>query len=421
MELLQEMPRKGVIYNYGFADHFKTGYLSVDFFMPLTKENATGMSLLAGVLSRGCKRYPGMDLITRYLSKNYGASLSITASKAGELEILTFAFSYLDQEYTIDGEDVKKAVTDLFRELIFSPLCENGSFNAEYVEQEKKNLVDKITGLFNDKRVYALEQCKSKMCEGEAFGIKETGEIETVAEFDAKSLYTFFQKMLNEAWVMVNYVGKSCEKFMDALTEGLAPRQSEMPATQVVEFCGKIREIIDPLDLNQSKLTLGFRLGEAALKQGMACRLFNVLYGGSATSKLFMNVRERLSLCYYCSSRLDRLKNVMFVTSGIEADKYEEARREIENQLQSIVKGDFSEEELENARAYLIDSFRSVYDNQSALASVMISGTLHGSVCTPEQEIAAAEAVTREDLIAIAKDVRLDTIYFLKGVHHDGE
>ena len=153
----------------------------------------------------------------------------------------------------------------------------------------------------------------------------------------------------------------------------------------------------------------------------MACRLFNVLYGGSATSKLFMNVRERLSLCYYCGSRLDRLKNVMFVASGIEAEKYEEARGEIENQLQCIAEGDFSAEEMDNAKAYLIDSFRSFNDNQSALASVMITGTLHGAIRTPEQQIEEVQGVTREELMEIAKEVRLDTVYFLKGVHHEGE
>ncbi len=421
MEMLQEMPRKGVIYNYGYTSHFKTGYLSVDFFMPLTKENATGMSLLAGVLSRGCRKFSGMDRISRYLAKNYGASLSITAGKVGEMESLTFAFSFLDRAYAIDGEDIRAAMVALFRALVFDPLIEDGAFRADYVEQEKKNLADKITGLFNDKRIWALERCKSLMCEGEAFGISESGDLETLEGFDPKNLYAFFQKLTKEAWVMATYVGQEKDRFMAKLLEDLPARENEMPATQVVPFSGKIKEIEEPMDLNQSKLTIGFRMGEAALADSAACRLFNVLYGGSATSKLFMNVRERLSLCYYCSSRLHRMKNVMFVASGIEADKYEEARSEIEHQLKAIADGDFSDEEMENARAYMIDSYRSLHDNQSALASLMVTGTLHQELHTPEEEIEAFKKVSREALIAVAKDVRLDTVYFLKGVHHEGE
>ena len=421
MNLLQESPCKGVIYNYGFASHFKTGYLSVDFFMPLTKENATGMSLLAGVLSRGCRKFPGMDRISRYLAKNYGASLSISAGKVGEMESLTFAFSFLDREYTIDGEDIRAAVVELFHALVFDPLLEGEAFKPDYVAQEKKNLADKITGLFNDKRVWALERCKSLMCEGEAFGIGESGDLETLEYFDAEKLYAFFQKLLKEAWVFANYVGKERDLFMGELLRDLPPRKTEMPQTAVVPFSGKLKEIVEPMDLNQSKLTMGFRMGNSALENSAAARLFNVLFGGSATSKLFMNVRERLSLCYYCSSRLHRMKNVMFVASGIEEEKYEQARGEIERQLQAIAEGDFSEEEMENARVYMIDSYRSFHDNQSALASLMLTGSLHGELKTPEQEIEAFERVSREDLIEVAKDVRLDTVYFLKGVHHEGE
>lgn len=418
MEFLQETPKQGVICNYGIADHFKTSYLAVDFIMPLTLYNATGMSLLAGVMSRGCRAFPQMDLISRYLAKNYGASFSINASKAGELEILTFSFTYLDNEYAIDQEDIRKAITDLFRQMVFDPLLEGEGFRQDYVEQEKNNLADKITGLFNDKRVYALERCKALMCEGEAFGIHETGDLQTLKDFHAGSLYAFFQKLTAEAYVVISYVGKSRDRFLDTLAEGFPARTGPMPETEIREKHLAPREIIDPMDLNQSKLNLGYRLGPAALKNGAACRLFNVLYGGSATSKLFMNVRERLSLCYYCSSTIDRLKNVMFVISGVEAKKYEEARREIESQLAAVAEGRFTDDEFENAKAYLIDSIRGFTDSEGALASMMLAGTLRGELKTPEQEMQEIAAVTREDLIAIAKEAALDTVYFLKGVHN---
>lgn len=419
MEFYQEKPRRGVVCNYGITDHFKTSYLAVDFVLPLTEENATGMSLLAGVISRGCKAYPQMDLISRYLARNYGASFSINASKAGEMEILTFSFTHLDNEYAIDGEDIRGAILSLFQEMVFHPLVENESFLPEYVEQEKNNLADKITGLFNDKRVYSLERCKELMCGNEAFGINEMGKRETLQRFDGHSLYAFFCRMMEEAYVVISYVGKERERFLSPLAERFADRPNEMPQTKVVHFTGEAREVVEPMDLNQSKLNLGYRLGESALQNGAACRLFNVLYGGSATSKLFMNVRERLSLCYYCSSNIDRFKNVMFVSSGVEAAKYEEARGEIEAQLKAVAAGDFSDEELENARVYLIDSMRGFLDSEGALASLMLSGTLRGELKTPEQEIEEIAGVTRADIVAIACEAALDTVYFLKGVHNE--
>lgn len=419
MKFYQDRPRRGVICNYGIADHFKTGYLSVDFVMPLTLENAAGMSLLAGVVSRGCKAYPRMDLISRYLARNYGASFSVNANKAGELEILSFSFTHLNNEFAIDGEDIQGAILNLLREMIFYPLVENNGFMPEYVAQEKVNLADKIRGLFNDKRVYSLERCKSLMCQDEAFGIHEMGNIEALEGFDHRSLYNFFCKLMDEAYVVISYVGKEEGRFLNDLAKGFSDRVGEMPQTAVCSRRGDLKEIIEPMDLNQSKLNLGFRLGDTALKDSTACRLFNVLYGGSATSKLFLNVRERLSLCYYCSSSLDRFKNVMFVSSGVESSKYEEARREIEAQLAAIAKGTFTDEEFSNAKSYLIDSIYGLCDSQNALSSLMLSGTLRDVLKTPEQEIEEIKNVTREVIVEIAKEASLDTVYLLKGVHNE--
>jgi len=419
MKFYQEQVAQGVVCNYGIADHFKTGYLSVDFVMPLSSENATGASLLAGVLSRGCKAYPGMDLIARYLARNYGASFSINASKAGEMEILSFTFTYLNNRYAIDGEDIRCEILNLFKEFVFAPLVKDGGFLPDYVEQEKANLTDKIHGLFNDKRIYSLERCKELMCPDEAYGVQELGSIEVLKNFDHRSLYAFFEKMMKNAYVVISYVGEDQGNFLSELAKGFEPRADAMPATLIRNGVSKVREIIEPMDLNQSKLNLGFRLGDAAQKNGAACRLFNVLYGGSATSKLFMNVRERLSLCYYCSSVLDRFKNVMFVSSGVESSKYEAARGEIEAQLAAIAGGDFTNEEFENAKAYLIDSIYGQKDSESALAAGMLGGTLRNELKTPEQEIAEINAVDRQAVIDIAKEITLDTVYLLKGVHNE--
>lgn len=420
MEFYQEKPRQGVVCNYGFTDYFKTAYFAVDFVMPLTEENATGLSLLSGVLSRGSEKYPQMDLISRFLAKHYGASFSINASKAGEMEILSLAFTHLDNEYAIDGEDLRGAVLSFIHEMLFKPLVSDGAFNREYVAQEKNNLADKITGLFNDKRVYSLERCKSIMCADEAYGIHDMGRPETLEQFDERSLYRFYEKMMSQAYIVISYVGKNHGYVLKDLADNFSDRCDKVADTEVRYDVGDADEVIEVMDLNQSKLNLGYRLGRTARKKGAACRLFNVLFGGSATSKLFMNVRERLSLCYYCSSNVDRFKNVMFVSSGVEASKYLDARSEIEAQLAAIANNDFSDDELQNAKLYLNDSIRGFYDSESALASLMISGTLRGEMKTPDQEIEDISRVTREDIIEIAKEAQLDTVYFLKGVHNEG-
>lgn len=414
MGFVQRNINQGVIVNYGLTDRFKSGYLSVDFILPLTAENATGMSLLAGVMSRGCEAYPQMDKISRFLAKNYGASLSIHAGKAGEMEIFTVTVNFLNDEYSIDGEPIYGNILSFLEELIFSPLVNEDGFYSEIVEQETKVLSDKMAALFNDKRLFSLERCKAIMCADEPFGVNEMGDKETLKSFDAKTLYAFYKKMIAEAFVVVSYVGKKRE-LADAFLQRFCERK-KLGFDAVTRDVCEVREVVEPMNLNQSKLNLGFRLGESAVKNGAACWLFNVLYGGSANSKLFMNVRERLSLCYYCSSSIDRFKNVMFVSSGIESEKYKEARNEIEAQLHAVACGDFSDEEFNNAKAYLIDSIRGSYDSKNAIAAAMVSRTLRNEERTSEQEIKEVEAVTRDDVILIAKETKLDTVYLLKGV-----
>lgn len=419
MNFSQECLRHGVVCNYGIADCFKAGYLSVDFVMPLNEENATSMSLLAGVLSRGCQAYPRMDMISRYLARHYGASYSATASKAGEMEILSLSFLYLNNEFAIDQEDVQGSIIHLLKEMLERPLVQNGGFMADYVEQEKANLKDKIKGIFNDKRIYSLERCKELMCENEAFGIGETGRLSYLETIDAHSLYAFFEKMLKQAQIILSYVGKDQGSFLSDVADLFEARPVEMPQTAVSFTPVFPREFIEEMDLNQSKLNLGFRLGKTAMENGEALRLFNVLYGASANSKLFMNVRERLSLCYYCSSVLDRFKNVMFVSSGVESEKYEEAKAEIVAQLKAVAAGDFTDEEFENAKIYLIDSICGMADSQGALASVMLGGTLRGKVLELSEEIELIRQVDRETVIRIAQEIQLDTVYLLKGVHNE--
>jgi len=419
MKFNRENPKDGVICNYGYADNFKSSYISVDLALPLTAENATGMSLLAGVLGRGSKNYPSMDCISRYLAKNYGASFSIRSSKSGEMEFLSFSLSYLDNKYAIDGEDICESATALLKDMIFNPLADGGSFALDYVEQEKQNLSDRISGLFNDKRLYSLERCKELMFDKEAYGVGEMGDRETLGTFDAKSLYAFYEKVINQALVVITYVGKKSGFTLRGFSDMFAARKNAMPITQICNEVTSVREIIDPMELNQSKLNMGFRMSDAALKSPEACCLFNVLYGGSATSKLFMNVRERLSLCYYCSSQVDRFKNIVLVSSGIEASKYEQARKEIESQLAAVASGDFSEDELNDAKMYLIDSLYGMADSKSMLASKMISGVFRDELKTPEEEAEEIRKVTREMIMEIAAGVSLDTVYFLKGVQSE--
>lgn len=415
--------KTGIVRNDIFSDNFKSDSISLHFFMPLKKETATMISLLTSVLKRGNAKYGEMDKIGEYLEKNYGAVLSVSTGKAGELQELNFVCSFLDDRFAIDNEPISENIIDLLYHTVFDPMTENGGFKESFVEQEKQNLRDKILSLINDKRTYSLEKCKQEMFRTENYGVYEQGSIEDIDAITSHKLYDFYLEIIENAMLFVSYAGfeRDTEKLFAPLMQKLEKNTRTLPETLVCDTVNETNYVTEPMNVAQSKLNIGYRLGAPARDDFYALRMFNVIFGASPTSKLFMNVREKLSLCYYCASAIDALKNVMFVYSGIETENYEKARDEIFYQLELMKKGEFSEEEFENARAYLVDSLVQASDSLNAQITLRVSANVQGHNMTPAQQIEEINKVTPERVVKVANGIVADTVYLLKGVGNNAE
>lgn len=401
-----------------FSDKFKTDYICIKFFMPLNKDTATEIALLSAVLKRGNQKFPTMDKIEAYLEQNYGASLNISTSKSGELQDLSFSVQFLSDKFAIENEPIGKNMVDLLFSVIFEPITQNGGFDELFVKQEKQNLKDKIASLINDKGAYSLEKCKQIMFDHENYGVYELGDINRLDSITPVSLYKFYQSVLSSAALFINYAGiqRDTEELLNPICQRLESTSRTLPHTVIKNDVKDVKNITEEMNVAQSKLNLGFRLGDAAQKDLFAAKMFNVIFGSSPTSKLFMNVREKLSLCYYCSSVCDSLKNVMFVQSGVETQNVDKAQKEILNQLECMKNGEFSAEEFDNARAYLIDAYIQAEDSLSAISTMQTASYLAGHKLTAQQQIEQINKVTYERVINVAKGVMLDTVYVLKGI-----
>lgn len=400
-----------------FSENFKVDCITVELYAPLDKKSATQISLLSSVLTRANSVYGEMDKINAFLEKNYGASFSAATAKTGELQSLCFSARFLDDRFAIDGESVSENMASLMRAAIFEPVVENGGFCAKYVEQEKRNLRDRIQALINDKRLYSLEKCKQVMFENESYGVYEQGDIEMLENITPQSLYEFYISLLDTAAVFVSYAGikRDADGLLKPITDRFKKAERRLPQTSVCNAVTELRTVCEDMAVEQSKLNIGFRLGEYAQQNIFAARMFNVIFGGSPTSKLFMNVRERMSLCYYCSSACDFIKNIMLVYSGVETSKADAAEKEILNQLQLMKNGEISDTEFENARAYLIDSYIQAGDSLSALSAMQTSAYIMGHGLSVDEQIERIKAVTPEQVIKIAGQVTADTVYLLRG------
>ena len=403
------------------TEKFKTGCLSLNFVRPLTPVEAPLAALLPSVLLRGTEQYPDIRAISSFLDARYGASVGTLVRKKGEILTTGFYADFLEEKFLPAGEQVFAPMLDFLGELLFAPCMENGYFLSDAFEGEKQNLLDSIDWRLNDKRAYAQEQMLRVMCAKEAYGIPRLGDREEAEKITPAALVNYYRHLLSHSRLELFYMGRrSPEEVRQALTDILEPlpiAEPDSASTCVLKGGGEVRYVTQTMDVTQGKLCMGFRTGlTGADPEYPAMMLFCAVYGGGATSKLFMNVREKRSLCYYVSATLDKFKGLMTVSSGIEAKNYDIAQEEILRQLEACVQGQITVEELECARKSLLSSLSAFLDAPGRIDEYMLGCALSGSEVPIGTLMERLSQVTLAQVVDAAKRVHLDTVYFLKGV-----
>ena len=417
MKPLRKELQNGVYLTYVPAVKFKTGVIGVQLITPLDEACVASGALLPAVLRRGTMAHRDMRSIAAELDRLYGSSIAYTVRKKGENQCLGFVGSFIDEAYVPGGERLLEPMADLIGEVLLDPLTHNGRFLSEYVESEKENLIDAIESLLNDKRDYADARLLQEMCRGERYGIDRLGTVDAVRKITNQSLYRFYTGLLATAHVELFYCGSaSCERVENALTRALAALPRERVVAPVfserVDARPEVREVVETMDVTQAKLALGYR---ASSEDSPALLLANLIFGGYSNSKLFLNVREKLSLCYFASSSYHRSKGIITVSSGIESKNYDVACREIAAQLEAVQNGQFEPWELEGARSCILSSLRSREDSAGRMEEFYLGQAATGQWEETEELIAQLKTVTPERIANAAKTIRLDTVYFLTG------
>lgn len=431
MEITHRTLAPGVTLSAVRTKKFKTSLLGVSFLEPLTQETAAAGALIPSILRRGTRNHPRMEELSAALDELYGGSVEPMVRKKGETQCIGFAGSFLDDAYALEPTQLLEQAAALMGELLLCPAGDEKSFQKDYLESERQNLVNRIRGRINDKQQYALYRLIREMCTGEAYGIDKLGEEAEAAALTGEALWKRYQDILETAPLQLYYCGSApVERVEAALRSALGGlpntgRRREIPGSLPGSLPGEgaVRYLSEDLDVTQGKLVLGFRLGESCtqVEQLAPMLIFNAIFGGSTNSKLFMNVRERLSLCYYASSMVDKHKGLLLVSSGVAFEKYEAARDEILAQLDDCRKGRITPEELESARRYVVNQLRTTLDAQGRLEDYWLGQTAAGCSFPPEELAEAVEKITGEQVQRAAAAWKLDSVYFLKGKEAMGE
>ena len=399
------------------AAGFKTACVSVSMVMPLC-EKASEYALLPHLLCSSSEQYPDLTSIEKKLAVLYGATVSGNVTKIGEKQVLNLDISCIDDRFALDGESITEECSKLLFELIFRPRIDNGAFLVSETEREKRILSESLAAETSDKRQYAKNRCEEIMCKDEAYGINSFGRSEWIENATAESVYKAYKEVMESCRMYVTVCGGNSENIKSVLFGYIQKidRKPQSAETLFVESAEDVEYAKETEQVKQGKLVMGFRMGMKNPEDNYAARRVMVdMFGGSPHSKLFMNVREKMSLCYYCSARMIGQKGVMFVQSGIESANEEKAKNAILQQLEDIRNGEFTADDMEYSVKALEDGFRTVSDSPEALVNWYSLQFVNETRYTPENYIDAFRGVTREQVIQAAKDVTLDTVFMLEG------
>ncbi|MGM0602997.1 MAG: EF-P 5-aminopentanol modification-associated protein YfmF [Bacillota bacterium] len=401
------------------TNKFKTNLIQIYFMLPLNSWSEAAMnSLIPAVLKRGSKKFPTSRIIKSELENLYGAGISFSVLKRGENQVLRFSLETVNEKYLDEDINLSKKSFELLSDLIFNPLLKDEKFVEEYYLQEKKNLIENINGLINDKYSYAAEKCFQNMCKNEKYGIYKLGDVKSLRKNSREKLYDHYKKIKNDAKSSIFMVGDFKGSFISSIfNEIKLPSQNDI----IDDFTDtdfperEVQYITEEMSVNQAKLAAGFRTGITRnMGNYYSLLVFNSLLGGFSQSKLFQEVREKRSLAYYINSSIESTKGLMMVSCGINNENYSEVLELIEEQISALAAGDFTDREFVWAKKSLINRLKQDLDSSKSLAAHYLLSLINNKSESIISTIDNIKDVDRNDIREIAEKIKLDTVYFLR-------
>lgn len=402
------------------TERFKTTYISYNFYLPLDRDKIAEFALLPFVLTTCGKEYPDFSKLNFKLNKLYSASLSASAEKVGDYQLLKMSISVIDDKYALDGEELVVKAAELLNSLVFEPSVQNGAFSDEDVRREKRKAIEHIRGEMADKRTYARRRLIEEMYKDDIYGLPKCGTEEQVAAITPESLYKAWRELISRAAICVNVIsGVMPQNIFDDIKARLAliDRSGAVTVGNSVQTKSiyAAKRVEEEMDVAQGKLVMGFSAEvDPDESRSAPFTVMCDIFGGGPYSRLFANVREKMSLCYYCTASGEKRKGLIIVDSGVEDKNAKKAEVEIIRQLEIIKAGNFTDFEFESSKRSIVNSLQSYGDHQEAIDAWYTVKSASREPISPEEFAQYVLKVDRQSVIDAAKTVKLHTVYTLK-------
>lgn len=403
------------------TDKFKTNLIAVFLTTKLDRKTVTKNALISSILRRGTKNLPSQEAISKKLEEMYGASFDCGLDKTGDNQVLKFYIESINDNFLPSNNDnmLKKSI-EILLDIVFNPYLENDSFKEDYLMQEKNNIKQIIEGKIDNKARYALDRCIEEMYKENEYGLYKYGYIDDLEAITSKELYNAYKELVSTCKIDI-FVSGCIDGSLDKIIETneniqkIEGRDALYNKPELQQNSNtQEKEIIEKMDVTQGKIVIGMDAKIENEKMKYDALLYNSILGGSANSKLFQNVREKANLAYVASSSYVKFKSNIFIKCGIEIENYEKAIAIIKEQLKQIENGDFTEEEIQNCKKGIIASIKTIDDEQDTQLTFYYGQELADLPISIEEYISNVNKVSKQDIVNVAKNVKINTIYFLR-------
>lgn len=421
MQYQEKEIKKGIEFHELNTNKFKTNLVAIFLTTKLTRENVTKNALISTILRRGSKNMPSQEEISKQMEEMYGASFDCGLDKIGDNQVLKFYMETINDDFIPQQkENMLKTTLEKILEIVFNPYIEHGEFKKEYVEQEKNTIKQRIEGKIDNKARYALNRCIEEMYKDEPYGLYKFGYVEDLDAINGKNLYEYYQELIKNCKIDILVSGILPDDIEEIIkeNENIKNLQEREPSYVMPKLTTKNAEkenvVTESMEVTQGKLVLGLDIKLENEKQKYDALLYNSILGGTANSKMFQNVREKAHLAYVASSSYIRQKSNIFINCGIEISNYEKALEIVKKQIDDMKRGDFTEEDIENAKKGIISTIDLIDDEQDTGITYYFGQELSNNKISPEEYKEIVQKVQKDDIVKIANSVSINTIYFLK-------
>lgn len=413
--------KKGIKAHFIKTDLYKTDLTCIIITTPLKKETVTRNALTPFMLRRGTEKLPDQYLINKELENMYGAAFNCGIDKMGDNVVLKFCIESISNEYALGGENILEMNLENLLDFVFDPVKKDGMLNKDFLELEKQNLKDVIESKIDDKDSYSLEACISAMYGEEGFGIYKYGYVEEVDNISIEEISEYYKWLIENAKIDIYISGNidenNVKKFLEENNniKKLNPREENYikDSTECKSKVENINEVKERMDVTQGKLVIGLDVLSNMENLRAIGSVYNSILGNGANSMIFQNVREKAGLAYSAKSTYFKQKKNIFIRCGIQIENYEKAVELIKVQLENIKKGEFSEEDVSNAKTFLIAGVKNVEEEQDTEIIYYIGQEISKTNISLEQYIDDINKVTKDQIVEFANSIDINTIYFL--------